>query len=184
MAISLWFNLQFTATDTNEYILFGDLAALTGFKFFAGQTSFRVNVAGNDYTFNHGLTLQQDAWYGLILNINNEFLEMSAHLYRLDETNNRGTQSPNRPQDSSNNLIQEFSETKSVGLPIIWTANSNYHIRGNKTYMTNIRVFDRVIEFEQHHNILNQYVVRDNQLATLIDNAIPSLGYQRFKNAR
>ena len=50
--------------------------------------------------------------------------------------------------------------------------------------MTNIRVFTNVIEFEQHHNVLNQYVVRDNQLSILIDNAIPSLGYQRFKNAR
>ena len=50
--------------------------------------------------------------------------------------------------------------------------------------MTNIRVFTNVIEFEQHNNVLNQYVVRDNQLSILIDNAIPSLGYQRFKNAR
>jgi hypothetical protein len=184
LAISLWFNPQFTAIDTNEYILFGDLAALSGLKVFAGQTSFRVNVAGVDYTFSHGLTLQQNSWYGLILNINNEFLEMGIHLYRLDESNNRGTQSPNRPQDASNNLIEEYSHIENVGLPIVWNANSNYHIRGNKTYMTNIRVFDRVIEFEQHHNILNQYVVRDNQRALLIDNAIPSLGYQRFRNAR
>ena len=40
------------------------------------------------------------------------------------------------------------------------------------------------IEFEQHSNVLNQYVLHDNQLAILIDNAIPSLGYQKFKNAR
>jgi hypothetical protein len=183
-AISLWFNPQFETTDTGEYILFGDLAAMNGFKLFVSQTSFRVSVAGIDYVFNHGLTLQKDTWYGYILNINNEFMQMSSYLYRLDQTNNRGTVAPNRPQDASNNLIEEFGEVKDVGLPIIWTANSNYNIRGNKTYMTNIRVFDRVIEFEQHHNILNQYVVRDNQRALLIDNAIPSLGYQRFKNAR
>jgi hypothetical protein len=184
MAISLWFNPRFTTADTNEYILFGDLAALNGFKLFVSQTAFRVAVAGVDYTFNHGVTLQKDNWYGFILNINNEFLQMSAHLYRLDQNNNRGTVAPNRPQDASNNLIEEYSEVNNVGLPIIWTAGSNYNIRGNNTYMTNIRVFERVIEFEQHHNVLNQYVVRDNQHAILIDNSIPSLGYQRFKNAR
>lgn len=184
MGISLWFNPQFDATDTNEYVLVGDLAAFNGFKLFVSNTHFKVSVAGIDYTFTHNVTLQKGEWYGFILNINNEFLQMSAHLYRLDQSTNRGNSAPNRPQDGANNLIQEYTETKNVGLPIIWTANSNYHIRGNKTYMTNIRIFSRVIEFEQHVNILNQYVVRDNQLAVLIDNAIPSLGYQRFKNAR
>jgi len=32
--------------------------------------------------------------------------------------------------------------------------------------------------------VLNQYVVRDNQHALIIDNAIPSLGFQRYTNAR
>lgn len=184
IGISLWFNPQFESTDTNEYVLVGDLAAFNGFKLFVSNTHFKVSVAGIDYTFTHNVTLQKGEWYGFILNINNEFLQMSAHLYRLDQSTNRGNSAPNRPQDGANNLIQEYTETKNVGLPIIWTANSNYHIRGNKTYMTNIRIFSRVIEFEQHINVLNQYVVRDNQLAILIDNAIPSLGYQRFKNAR
>ena len=95
-----------------------------------------------------------------------------------------GNSSPNRPQDQSNNLIEEYTNVKDIGQPLAWISNSNYALRGNKTYMTNIRVFERVIELEQHHNVLNQYVVRDNQLSTLIDNAIPSLGYQRFRNAR
>ena len=50
--------------------------------------------------------------------------------------------------------------------------------------MTNIRVFNTPIEVEQHSNVLNQYVVRDNQLAQVIDNAIPSLGFQKFANAK
>jgi hypothetical protein len=50
--------------------------------------------------------------------------------------------------------------------------------------MTNIRVFDKPIEFEQHSNILNQYVVRDNQHAIIVDNAIPSIGFQKYANAR
>ena len=51
-------------------------------------------------------------------------------------------------------------------------------------------IYDCFQYFDEDHmvdlrlNILNQYVVRDNQLAILIDNSIPSLGYQRFKNAR
>ena len=184
LATSLWFNPQLESDDTNEYVLFGDLAALGGFKLFYSNTGFRVHANGIDHVFTHGTTLQKGEWYGLVLNINNKFFQVSLSLYRLDSTNNRGTAVGSRPQDSSNDLIEEYTETIEAGQPLQWDSNSKYHIRGNKTYMTNIRVFTNVIEFEQHHNVLNQYVVRDNQLSILIDNAIPSLGYQRFKSAR
>lgn len=184
LAISLWFSPQFDSTNTDEYVLFGDLAAIGGFKTFISSTKFRVNVAGNDYEFEHGITLQKGEWYGLVLNINNKFLQVSLSLYRLDQSNNGGTSQGTRPQDGNNNLIEEYTEAKDVTQPLVWDTGSNYHLRGNNTYMTNVRVFTNVIEFEQHHNVLNQYVVRDNQLSIIIDNAIPSLGYQRFKNAR
>ena len=120
----------------------------------------------------------------MVFNINNKFFQISLSLYRLDPSNNTGTAAGSRPQDSNNNLIEEYTETIEAGQPLQWNSDANYHIRGNKTFMTNIRVFTNVIELEQHSNVLNQYVVRDNQLSILIDNAIPSLGYQRFKNAR
>lgn len=183
LAVTLWFNPQFNSTDTNEYILFGDMTALTGLKIMLSNTSLRVLANGIEYDFIHGLNLQKE-WYGLVININNKYLQLGTSIYRLDQSNNMGNSSPNRPQDQSNNLIEEYTNVKDIGQPLAWISNSNYALRGNKTYMTNIRVFERVIELEQHHNVLNQYVVRDNQLSTLIDNAIPSLGYQRFRNAR
>jgi hypothetical protein len=184
LATSMWFSPQFENNDTNEYVLFGDLKAIGGFKLFISNTKFKVTANGVDYEWNHNTLLQKGEWYGLILNINNKFLQSSISLYRLDSTNNLGNTPGSRPQDNNNNLIKEYKETLEIGQPIAWNSSSNYHLIGNKTYMTNIRVFTNVIEEEQHSNILNQYVVRDNQLSILIDNAIPSLGYQRFKNAR
>jgi hypothetical protein len=184
MAITMWFSPKFTANDTNEYILFGDLAALNGFKLLISNTELIVKANTYEYRFTHGITFDSEKWYAMILNVNNKFYQLATSIYSLDESNNRGTISPNRPQDASNNLVEEFTEDKDIGQPLVWDASSNFHIRGNKTWMTNIRVFEKVVEYEQHHNVLNQYVVRDNQLSILIDNAIPSLGYQRFKNAR
>lgn len=184
LATSLWFNPQLESTDTAEYVLFGDIAAIGGFKLYYSNTKFKVSANGIDYEFTHGVTLQKGEWYGLVFNINNKFFQISLALYRLDPLNNKGTAAGSRPQDSNNNLIEEYTETLEAGQPLQWNSDANYHIRGNKTFMTNIRVFTNVIEFEQHNNVLNQYVVRDNQLSILIDNAIPSLGYQRFKNAR
>ena len=184
LATSMWFSPQFETTDISEYVLFGDLAAIGGFKLFISNTKFKVMVNGVNYEWLHGTNLKKGEWYGLILNINNKFLQSSISLYRLDSANNTGNAAGSRPQDNNNNLIEEYTGTLEINQPMVWNSSSNYHIRGNKTHMTNIRVFTNVIELEQHSNILNQYVVRDNQLSILIDNAIPSLGYQRFKNAR
>ena len=185
LAVSMWFCPQFDNTDLKEYVLFGDLAANgDGFKIYVSASKFRINAGGNDYIFDHVELLQKGEWYGLVLNINHIFLQVSMSLYRLDSTNDNGTTQGNRPQDSDNSLIKEYSLVNNANAPLIWDAGSNYHLRGSNTKITNVRVFTSVIELEQHSNILNQYVVRDNQLSIIIDNAIPSLGYQRFKNAR
>ena len=184
LALTLWFSPQFDSNDASEYQLFGDLQAMAGFKVFASNQSIRMFVNGVDYTFEHNTPFIKGEWYGLVLNINNKFLQSSVGLYHLDLSVNKGNGAPNRPQDANNNLQEVYSHVLELGQPLVWDTDSNYHLRGNSMHMTNIRLFTNVIEEEQHHNILNQYVVRDNQLSIIIDNAIPSLGYQRFKANR
>tara|TARA_B100000768_G_scaffold28601_1_gene27001 strand:- start:3009 stop:4958 length:1950 start_codon:yes stop_codon:yes gene_type:complete len=172
MAISGWFNPQF-ATGSGDHFIIGDPTALTGFKTYLNDSEFKVMVNGNTITFNHGINLEK-RWYGFTLNISNEFSSTSLSIYNLNESG--------LPQNSSSQLTEVFNEAKPSGL--IWNSNSNFQIRGNSMYMTNIRVFEQIIEDEQRSNILNQYIVRDNQLAKLIDNAIPSIGFQKFRHTR
>ena len=72
---------------------------------------------------------------------------------------------------------------------LLWFKNLHrlcrWHVlKGGKLNLTCLRIFDKAIDTTEFKNVLNQYVVRDNQHALVIDNAIPSLGYQKFKNAR
>ena len=178
-----WFKPQFDSTDTTEYFLFGDNTAMTGFKLCISNTEFVLNENGNTSTYTHGLTLDKEKWYSYIVNISNEFLSTGVYIYSLDpQSNVLGAGS--LPQSGNNNLNLEFSEITSNISPISWDSSTPYGLRANNMFMTNIRVFEKPIELEQHSNVLNQYVVRDNQLATIIDNAIPSLGFQRFVNAK
>ena len=48
----------------------------------------------------------------------------------------------------------------------------------------NIRLFKKTIGQDQHMNVLQQYVVRDNNLAHIIDNAVPSIGLRKYNQAR
>jgi hypothetical protein len=49
-------------------------------------------------------------------------------------------------------------------------------------HFTNLRIFNRCIEEEQHNLVLNQYIVRDSQHALLVDNAIPSVKLMKLSN--
>jgi len=187
VAYTAWFSPQFAATSVDDYYLFGDNDAITGFKLTLSNTEFKLTVNGMEEVFTHGITLSKDKWYAYVVNVNNEFLQLEVNIYSLDPNSNVITQvggSNVLPQMSSNNLIQEFSENRLMPLNIAWDSTTNYSLRANDMFMTNIRVFNTPIEYEQHSNVLNQYVVRDNQLAIVIDNAIPSLGFQKYANAR
>lgn len=172
IAFSAWFNPRFSSGSGDHFII-GDSTALTGFKTYINDTEFKVMVNGNTTTFNHGLNLSQK-WYGFILNISNEFSSISLSIYTINDTG--------LPQSSSGKLLEEFNEVKSLNE--IWNSNSKFQLRGNGMYMTNIRIFNQMIEEEQRSNILNQYIVRDNQLSRVIDNAIPSIGFQKFKHTK
>jgi hypothetical protein len=172
IAFSAWFNPRFSS-GTGDHFIIGDSTALTGFKTYLNDTEFKVMVNGNTTTFNHGLNLSQ-RWYGFVLNISNEFSSISLSIYTINDVG--------LPQASSGKLLEEFNQVKPLNE--VWNSNSKFQLRGNGMYMTNIRIFDQMIEEEQRSNILNQYIVRDNQLSRVIDNAIPSMGFQKFKHTK
>lgn len=186
-AFTGWFSPKFNLTSTDDYYLFGDNDAIEGFRLTLSNTKFKLSVHGVTEEYTHGITLDNNKWYAYIVNINNEFMQLEVNIYSLDPNSNIITQvggSNVMPQISSNNLIPEFHENRLMAYQIAWESLTNYTLRANNMYMTNIRIFNTPIEFEQHSNVLNQYVVRDNQLAVIIDNAIPSLGFQKYANAR
>ena len=75
-------------------------------------------------------------------------------------------------------------KTKDFTLPYSWNINKQWSLMPGNLELTNVRLFSKPIELEQHTNILQQYVVRDNHLAKIIDNAIPSIQLRRYNQNR
>jgi hypothetical protein len=180
LAFTAWFSPVFDSnSDTNKYQLINGEQFGNGFVARISGTKVEIVINGQVHTFLHNMILGSHEWYGIIINMSNTFRELSVHIYYLDESNNR-----NRPQDATNNLDLQFTETRSLTQAYIWDLDKNYELRGGQLKMTNIRLWEKTVEEEQHSNILNQSLVRDAHLAKIIDNAIPSLSYQRYYNAR
>ena len=177
IAFTSWFAPRFATNSVENYRLIGDTDST--FEITISNTELIVTTPRGTQYFTHGITFNPTKWYGYVVNINNEFLQMTASIYSLDTLNNTLL-----PQNAVNNLTNEFTQTVTQIEEQIWSSQAKFELVANSMWMTNIRVFDRPIEFEQHSNILNQYVVRDNQYAIIIDNAIPSIGFQKYANAR
>jgi len=177
MAFTSWFAPRFAANSTGNYRLIGDTNST--FEITISNTELLVITPQGTQPFTHGITFDPAEWYGYVVNINNEFLQLSVSIYSLDITNNSML-----PQNASNNLTNNFTQTITLTDELVWSTPAKFELIANEMLMTNIRVFDKPIEFEQHSNILNQYVVRDNQHALIVDNAIPSIGFQKYANAR
>ena len=177
LALTMWFRPKFT--DAAEQVLFDGLYNNKGLKVTIGAGGTNVYLNDEIHTFNNTNSLDNNVWYGFVLNLNNGFKTMSASTYRLDPTsNNQKTSSNVKTFVQTNHSVINLSRTYG------WVTQKNYQLMPAKLDVTNIRLFKKTIGLDQHMNVLQQYVVRDNQLAHIIDNAIPSIGLRRYDQSR
>jgi hypothetical protein len=139
-----------------------------------------ISINNSNYVFKTNIAeYEPNTWYSAVINLSNQFDQISVYLYRMSTSN------PNSmPQLNSSHLLLQYSETKDLSGPISVNSEDNWYLLGSPVDLTNIRIFELPIEEESHDAVLNQYVVRDTQLAILVDNAIPQLKLMRLENPR
>ena len=173
----MWARPKFT--DTTEQVLFDGLYNNKGLKVTITASTTKVYLNDEIHIFNNTNNLENKIWYGFVLNLSNGFKTMSVSIYRLDPTsNNQKTSSNVKTFVQANHSVINLSKTYG------WVTQKNYQLMPAKLDVTNIRLFKKTIGLDQHMNVLQQYVVRDNQLAHIIDNAIPSIGLRRYDQSR
>lgn len=184
-----WFKpvLNTMFATTRQTILDG-LDGDKGIMIETSRTEFRVTLNDQVYTYDFGTIDDQNnpffeatdsMWFSMVINVNNQYNEMSVNIYRLNDDVNEGL-----PQNAPNRLDLVFNETTTIPAGLSWETNKQYTLRGGYMYMTNMRIFTKTIEAEQQVNVLQQYVVRDSHLNILTDNAIPSIMLRKYNQGR
>lgn len=177
LAVTLWFRPDLSTTNPSAVLLDG-LIDNKGLKISTTNEKVFVQINNDIHQFTYNAPVSSAAWYGMVFNLNNKYNQISTTVYKLEPGNNLLPN--NTTQNSITNILDE---TKSI-TQYSWITTKQYSLMPGKIKMTNIRLFKKPIESEQRLNILQQYVVRDNQLATIIDNAIPSIQLRRYNQAR
>jgi hypothetical protein len=107
---------------------------------------------------------------------------------------------PVNPSEQSSELIKvhEYVETLSspilfeapesldtdVSSPFYGTEQNSYKVFTSPLFLSNLRLFKNMIDINNQSTVLNQNVVRDAQLAHIIDNAKPILNMGKFVRNR
>tara|TARA_Y100000385_G_scaffold259842_1_gene289257 strand:- start:1365 stop:3320 length:1956 start_codon:yes stop_codon:yes gene_type:complete len=177
LAFTTWFQPNMTA-NAGEQTLFDGQLGDKGLKLGLNSTNIKAYVNDQTYQFDFGSNPQNGQWYGLVFNLNNTFGQIASYVYKLNSAGNRV---PNMPIEQT--LIEVMNQKYSI-TAAGWVTNKQYSLMPGKLKQTNIRLFDKTIGQGQHRNMLQQYVVRDNQLASIIDNAIPSIQLRRYNQSR
>ena len=146
-------------------------------KIMRGFLAFIIN---NDiYKFETLTDYENDTWHAFIINHNNIFNQLGVFLYHLDT---------NMTQRSwvqgDTNLVKDYRHTVDINPLYDIKEGINWAVLGGNIDLTNLRIFNKPLDEEQHSNILNQYVVRDSDKAILIDNALPQVKLMRLANNR
>ena len=134
-----------------------------------------------------------DDWYGFVFNFSNLFKQYSINVWQM-------LYDPENPAAQTSDLglvhLKEgITTTKymysipsnvetSNQVETFQTDNNSYKILGSPLYLTNLRIFQNMIEKEKQSSILNQNVVGDSQLAIIIDNAKPILKLPKIAKNR
>ena len=175
-AFTFWFNPTKTfdlANDTYYDIIDGTNILDKGLIIQISSMNIKVIINQQEYIFDHSTIFSHTTWYGMVVNISNTYGEVSTFMYKLDyQANYTDPTGQNELELAHSGHLESLS-------PHTWETDVNWSLRGSEFNLTNVRMFNKTIEDEQHVNILHQYVVRDSQNAIIIDNAIPSLQLQK-----
>jgi len=177
LAVTMWFKPNLTVAIPSAILLDGHIDN-KGLKISTSNTAMSVQINGDIHQFTYNNAIASDAWYGMVFNLNNKYNQITSTVFKLEPGNNLLPASST--QESITKILDETVAVSSYG----WSTAKQWALMPGQMKITNVRMFKKPIESEQRLNILQQYVVRDNQLATIIDNAIPSIQLRRYNQAR
>lgn len=129
------------------------------------NTTVHVNINGETHNFQIG-EIQFDSWYSLIIPVSSQYgqLEVSVYGFSRDQANVK----------NYNGITKVFNRAISVG-KFSFVTTQNWSLPSANYSICNIRLFNTMIQEEDHEFIISQLFVRDESSLELIDNARPRL---------
>lgn len=132
------------------------------FKVVVNGKNIEIEYNGKSYTNN--FVFDNDNWYIFVINYNELANQFSIFVY----------------QEKESKVQKVYKNTWNDAI-IKEDTTGEWKLYGSDCKFTNFRVWKAPIEEDEQISVLQQYVVNDTHLTTLVDNATPELLLQKTK---
>ena len=162
-AYTAWFNINnYTMNEVFNFV--DNTSGSNGYKITLSGGTFSVNWNGNVYSM--PVSINENVWYSYLVNIDQRQRKIYQYLYKRNVANEVDAGKMN------STILMLLKDTQDDIAPQNFELENNeLCIKGSDMKLTNIRVFNDVIPFEQHHKMMNQTIIRDTQYLVFADNA-------------
>ena len=177
LAITLWFQPNLKEANPNATLIDGYLSG-KGLKVSTTSNNLSVKINGESHSFTYDNEILNDVWHGVVINVNNKYSKLTANVFKLEPGSN--LLNSNTTQTGITSVLNDSKDISAYD----WNSLKQWSLMPGPAKLTNVRLFNKSIEAEQRLNVLQQYIVRDNKFALVIDNAVPSIQLRRYNQNR
>jgi len=127
----------------------------------------QINDTVHEFILNSSTQrIEYGKWYSLIVPVSSQYGQVSINVYTLG-------QDPANIKNF-NRVIRVFSEYRKIG-QFEFETTANYCLPSAKYKVANVRLFNTMVQDEDHEFIISQLFIRDESTLAIIDNARPRL---------
>ena len=166
-AITSW--VRFNAYNINDIyniITNYDDTYKTGYKINISNGKLILTVNNSSYTYTMPNNISNNVWYCFLVNMNQREQKCDLFIYTRNLTPQ--TQDKGRYLNSSNLTMVTYTSLNYTPEEFEIN-NNNIKIKSSNISMTNIRIYDDIIDTAQHNKVLNYYNVIDAERTILSD---------------
>ena len=183
ISFACWFNINNYTVNDNYYLsTYYDENTNQGFKVSLKHDQITTTINNVEYPLTLGATsggatgIEEETWYGFILNIDQRNRTVDQFLYKRNINNeNRGALL------NSTELRLVYSKSLPHTPVDMLIENEQFRLQSCDMKITNLRMFTQIIPKNQQSTILNQAIVRDDsKYLVFADNANQRLSLPNY----
>jgi hypothetical protein len=172
-AFQCWFNFSaLDHADVSEYVFLDNYDATNslGYKAWYDDKKVYFMLNGNIYEL-PVLTIEQDIWYCLLINLNQCDEKLDIHVFRRFTTLDQDGFETDGTELASSRLNELWHEQFDIEPTEFTIEDLNATIPASFMRMTNIRLFNDKVETKSFTKVLNQYIIKKSNFLIFADNA-------------
>lgn len=181
-AISFWFKTE-DYNSTYKYSILNN-TNFGGIGYYVEIFNNTLKFVFNTTVYNLQIALSNDTWYCILINLNQIQQQVELAIYKRQDENGITL------TDSKLLLVNKMIFDNVTPAEFILDANmyigkcNTFDGTGNrkKWYLTNLRIYNTVVDSKTRSKVLNENVVNDNHLTLLVDNAEEKITLPNYGN--